>query len=131
FFFYGDGTLVAFDHGGKQIWSRSITKDYGEFAFQWTFSASPMLYDRKLYLQVLQRNVPVNGRGRSDGAIESYLLAINPVTGETLWRQVRPSEAVAESRAAYSTPIPFELQRRKEVRIGGGPSMTRREHCPS
>src|SRR5439155_14670752 len=38
FFFYGDGTLVAFDHGGKQIWSRSITKDYGEFAFQCTFS---------------------------------------------------------------------------------------------
>jgi hypothetical protein len=31
FFFYGDGSLVAFDHSGKELWSRSITKDYGDF----------------------------------------------------------------------------------------------------
>ena len=55
FFFYGNGALAAFDLSGKQLWSRNITKDYGDFAFQWTFSASPMLYGGKLYLQVLQR----------------------------------------------------------------------------
>ena len=43
YFFYGNGDLVAFTHDGKELWSRSITKDYGDFAFQWTFSASPML----------------------------------------------------------------------------------------
>ena len=56
--------LFAFDHAGKELWSRSITKDYGDFAFQWTFSASPLLYAGKLYVQVLQRDVPVHGRGR-------------------------------------------------------------------
>src|SRR5262249_7089587 len=86
FFFYGDGTLVAFDHSGKELWSRSLTKDYGEFAFQWTFSASPLLYNGKLYLEVLQRDVPVNGHGRADGPIESFILALEPSTGKTLWR---------------------------------------------
>src|SRR5579863_2773973 len=65
FFFYGNGALAAFDHAGKEIWSRSITKDYGDFAFQWTFSASPTLVFGKLILEVLQRDTPVHGRGRT------------------------------------------------------------------
>ena len=124
FFFYSNGALLAFDHGGKELWSRSITKDYGEFAFQWTFSTSPMLYGGKLYMQVLQRNVPVHSRGRTDGPNESYLLAINLATGRTLWRHVRSSEAVAESLEAFNTPIPFEQKGRKEVIIAGGDCLT-------
>jgi outer membrane protein assembly factor BamB len=124
FFFYGNGTLVAFDHTGKQLWSRSITKDYGDFAFQWTFSASPTLYGGKLYVQVLQRNEPVHGKGRTDGPIDSFLLGLDPATGKTLWRQVRPCDAVAESHEAYSTPIPFESQGRKEILISGGDCLT-------
>ena len=124
FFFYSNGTLVSFDHSGKELWVRSITKDYGDFAFQWTFSSTPLLYDGKLYLQVLQRNVPVPGRGRSDGPSESFFLAIDPATGKTLWRHVRASEAVKESLEAYSTPIPFEYHGRKEILIAGGDCLT-------
>jgi outer membrane protein assembly factor BamB len=124
FFFYGNGDLVAFDHAGKQLWARSITKDYGEFAFQWTFSTSPLLYSGKLYLQVLQRNVPARGAGRTDGPNESYLLALDPATGKTLWRQLRPSEAVAESLEAFTTPTPFEHNGRKEILVAGGDCLT-------
>ncbi|HEX4646728.1 MAG TPA: PQQ-binding-like beta-propeller repeat protein [Verrucomicrobiae bacterium] len=124
FFFYGNGALAAFDHGGKELWSRNIAKDYGEFAFQWTFSASPTLYNGKLYLQVLQRNTPVNGHGRADGPIDSFLLALDPATGKTLWRQVRPSDAVGESHEAYTTPILFDDQGRKEIVIAGGDCLT-------
>lgn len=124
FFFYGNGALIAFDHSGKELWSRNITKDYGDFAFQWTFATSPLLFDGRLYLQVLQRDVPVHGRGRADGAIESYLLALDPVTGKTLWRHVRPSDAVAESREAFNTPMPFEFEGRTEILISGGDCLT-------
>src|SRR5688500_14621765 len=95
FFFYGNGALVAFDHGGKELWQRSITKDYGDFAFQWTFSSSPLLANGKLYLQILQRNTPVHGKGK-EGA-ESFLLAMDPATGKEVFRHVRPREAAAES----------------------------------
>jgi outer membrane protein assembly factor BamB len=124
FFFYGNGALAAFNHQGKPLWSRSITKDYGDFAFNWTFSASPTLYGGKLYVQVLQRNIPVHGHGRTDGPIDSYILAINPANGKTLWRQVRPADAVAESLEAYTTPIPFEFEGRKELLIAGGDCLT-------
>jgi outer membrane protein assembly factor BamB len=117
-FFYGNGDLVAFDVAGKKLWSRNIQQDYGDFAFQWTFSASPTLFNGRLYLQVLQRDEPVQGRGRA-GA-ESFLLCLEPATGKTLWRQVRPTEAKAESREAFSTPIPHQHNGRWELLILGG-----------
>lgn len=124
FFFYGDGNLLGFDLGGKLLWSRSLTKDYGEFAFQWTFASTPLLFDGKLYVQVLQRNVPVNGRGRKDGPIDSFLLALDPATGKELWRHVRPSDAVAESHESYASPLPFTFKGRTEILIAGGDCLT-------
>jgi outer membrane protein assembly factor BamB len=121
-FFYGNGTLVALDHSGKELWNRSVTREYGDFAFQWTFSSSPMLHAGKLYLQVLQRNQPVHGEGKQ-GA-ESFLLALDPATGKVLYRHVRPSEAVAESLEAFSTPIPFTHNGRDEILIVGGDCLT-------
>lgn len=123
-FFYSNGDLVAFDFSGKELWSRNIQKDYGAFAFLWTFSSSPLLFEDKLYLQVLQRDVPVDGRGRRDGPNDSYLLAMDPATGKTLWRHVRPSDAVAESREAFTTPIPYTYKGRTELLIVGGDCLT-------
>ena len=119
-FYYGNGDLAAFDFSGKKIWARNIQKDYGPFAFNWTYGASPTLYDGKLFLQVLQRDEPVHGRGRADGPIDSYLLALDPKTGKELWKHVRPSEARMESREAYSTAIPFEHNGRTELLVTGG-----------
>jgi outer membrane protein assembly factor BamB len=122
-FFYSSGQLVAFDFAGRQLWSRNIQADYGTFAFLWTFSSSPVLFDGRLYLQVLQRDVAVGGRGRPEGN-ESYLLAMEPATGKTLWRQVRPSQAVAESREAFTTPVPFAGENRSELLVVGGDCLT-------
>ncbi|MES2463712.1 MAG: PQQ-binding-like beta-propeller repeat protein [Armatimonadota bacterium] len=122
-FFFGNGDLAAFDMSGGKLWKRNIQKEYGDFAFQWTFSSSPQLYNGKLYLQVLQRNQPVGDRGKPDAP--SFLLALEPGTGKELWRQVRPSTAIMESREAFSTPIPHErADGRKEIIIAGGDFVT-------
>jgi outer membrane protein assembly factor BamB len=123
-FFYGNGDTAAFDMSGRKLWSRNIQADHGQFAFQWTFGASPTIYRGKLYMEVLQRDVPVNGRGRRDGPNESYLLAIDLDTGKDIWKHIRPSDAVAESLEAYSTPIPFENNGRSELLITGGDCIT-------
>jgi outer membrane protein assembly factor BamB len=121
-FFFSRGDLACFDMTGKEIWRRNIEKDYGQFAFQWTFGSSPLFYDGKLYLEVLQRNVPVHGRGRDAG--ESFLLAMDPATGKELWKVNRPSEAHEESLEAYSTPMPYTYNGRTELLITGGDCIT-------
>jgi outer membrane protein assembly factor BamB len=123
-FAYGNGDLAAFDFAGQQLWARNLQKDYGDFAYQWTYGASPTLYGGRLYVQVLQRNVPVHGRGRTDAPIDSFLLALDPATGKTLWRQVRPCDAEQESHEAYTTPIPFVYRGREELLIAGGDCLT-------
>ncbi|MBM4026599.1 MAG: hypothetical protein FJ280_14540, partial [Planctomycetes bacterium] len=73
---------------------------------------------------VLQRDVAVQGRGHRDRPNESYLLALDPKTGATLWRHIRPSEAVAESREAFSTPIPFSFEDQPQLLVAGGDALT-------
>lgn len=103
-FLFGNGDLVAFTVDGEEMWSRNIQKDFGDFAFQWTFSASPTLWKDRIYLPVLQRNQPANNLGKP-GA-ESFLLALDAKTGKTAFRHVRPSKAILESLESYATAIP-------------------------
>lgn len=121
-FFFGNGDLAAFTHNGAKLWQRNIQKDYGDFAFQWTFSSSPQLWNGKLYLQILQRDQPVGNRGK--GTPASFLLALDPATGKELWRANRPSTARMESLESYATPIPFVHKGRKELLIAGGDVVT-------
>ena len=123
-FFYARGELACFNVDGSPRWERNLHDDYGELAFLWTPASSPTLFDDKLYVQVLQRDVPVGGRGMTDRANESYILALNPGTGKTLWRHIRPSKAVAESREAYSTPIPASVNGRQQLLVVGGDALT-------
>jgi outer membrane protein assembly factor BamB len=123
-FFYANGDLVCFDMEGNRQWARNLHDDYGEFAFNWTFASSPTLFNDKLYIQILQRDVPVRGRGMTDRKNESYILALDPATGKDLWRQIRPSEAQAESREAYSTPIPSTLGGKEQLLVVGGDVLT-------
>ena len=130
-FFYGTGDLVAYDFNGTEVWKTNVQKDHGRFAIQWTYSSSPMLADGRLYLQVLQRNESFEfanvQKGEKDSPNDSYILALDPATGKQLWKTIRPCDAVAESREAFSTPIPFTHQGRSELLIAGGDGITGHE----
>lgn len=119
-FYYGNGALAAFALDGKPLWATNV----GPFAFLWTYSTSPLLFQGRLYLQILQRNGPVNGRGSRDGKNVSYLLALDPATGRELWRVVRPSEAREESLEAFTTPMPHTHAGRTEILVVGGDCLT-------
>ncbi|NNE91853.1 MAG: PQQ-binding-like beta-propeller repeat protein, partial [Verrucomicrobiales bacterium] len=106
-FFTGSGDLVAYDFDGNEKWKINIQEKYGPFAFGWTFSTSPLFHDGKIYMQVLQRDVPAGGRGFKDKKNESYLLALNPADGSEIFRVIRDSEALMESREAFTSPIPI------------------------
>jgi outer membrane protein assembly factor BamB len=121
-FFFGNGDLMAFDHDGERLWARNLQADYGDFSFQWTFAASPTLWQGLLFLPVLQRDSPVNGAGR-EGA-PSFLLALDPATGRTVYRHVRPSDALRESLESYATPIPCSAGGRDVLLVLGGDVLT-------
>lgn len=123
-FFYSNGDLIGYDVDGTRRWGRNIQKDFGEFAFFWTFSSSPVLLNGRLYIQVLQRDEQAGGRGLADRENESYLLALDSATGKKLWRHIRPSRAKAESREAFTSPIPFRHNGAWQLLVAGGDALT-------
>lgn len=127
YFFTGSGELAAFTLGGEPVWNHNIQKEYGPFAFQWTFSTSPVLSEGQLILQVLQRDVAAGDRGFKDRKNDSYLVAFDPKTGQELWKHIRPAEAVQESLEAFSTPLPVEIDGQKQLVVIGGDCITGHE----
>lgn len=124
-FYYGTGDLAAFDLDGNERWSRNLQKQYGPFNIQWIYASSPLLYDGKIYIQVLQRDVPPRrGAAASGQPADSYLLAMDATTGKDLWRQIRPNNAVGESKESYATPIPFTNDGHTEILLIGGDCVT-------
>ena len=107
----GVGVLKAFDFEGKEIWSRNIQTDYGRFGLNWGYASSPLLQGDALYVQVL------HGMKTDD---PSYVLKIDKMTGKTLWRVERLTDAIHESPDSYTTPTWIEANGRAELIITGG-----------
>jgi len=111
----GVGTLKAFDFKGTELWSRNIQTDYGAFGLNWGYASSPLLKDDALYVQVL------HGMKTDD---PSYVLKIDKMTGKTIWRVERPTDAIVESPDAYTTPLWVPVDGGAELIITGGDVVT-------
>jgi len=126
FILFGTGDLVAYDFAGKELWRRQLGKDFGHFTINWLYGSSPMLYQGRLYVEVIQSTSPngmVDGPDEAAGR-DSYLLCVDPATGKDLWRQVRPTDAISEAQEAYTTPIPLEGKNGTEILVVGGNYVT-------
>jgi outer membrane protein assembly factor BamB len=111
----GTGILKAFDIAGQELWTRDIQKDYGPFGIQFGYASSPLLDGSALYLQVL------HGMNTDD---PSYVLRIDKMTGKTVWRVERPTDAVVESPDSYTTPALLRRGAETQIVITGGDVVT-------
>jgi outer membrane protein assembly factor BamB len=91
--FFGKGGLHGYALDGKPLWSR----DLGQFDGPWGTAASPIFYGDT----VIQ-----NCDSESD---DSYLLAVNAETGETVWKT--PRQVIR----GWSTPIVIQTPQREEL----------------
>jgi outer membrane protein assembly factor BamB len=119
FFLYADGTLLGFDVEGRPLWQRNIEQEYGNLAVQFGYSSSPVLYDGRLYITVIRRNRPYRDPP-AEGPLDSFLAALDPATGKTLWKQPRTTNAFDEGMETYSTLIPWTHNGRTELLTTGG-----------
>ncbi len=111
----GTGILKGFDFDGRELWTRDLQKDYGQFGLNWGYASSPLLYEDALYVQVL------HGMNTDDA---SYVVRLDKKTGKTVWRVERPTTAIRESPDAYTTPALLRYGKAVEIVITGGDVVT-------
>ncbi|MBA4189409.1 MAG: pyrrolo-quinoline quinone [Planctomycetaceae bacterium] len=70
---FESGDLFALDHTGKELWQRSLVKDFGNFSGQHGLGTSPVLAGDAVLVLVAQARSP-------------YLLAVDSATGKDRWR---------------------------------------------
>lgn len=120
-FLLGTGQLVAYDFAGVLLWQRDLVSEFGALSWLFGYGASPLLYDGRLYVQMMRR--PTH-RSAPDAKLESFLLAIDPATGKDLWKQPRPGEALEESWESYITPLVHPAPSGPQIVLAGADSIT-------
>jgi outer membrane protein assembly factor BamB len=93
--FFGSSGLYCYDHSGKKLWSREM----GPFNNDFGAGSSPMIVGN--YVILCQ-----------DHDLDSFLMAIDKKTGETVWKVDR-----SEFPRNYCTPILWENGGRKQIVI--------------
>ena len=84
--FFDSGDLLALTHEGETVWRRRLGAEYGSLGGNHGVGNSVLLTDRAVVVLLTRRTY-------------SYLLAVAPDTGETLWKADR------EPGVAWSTPV--------------------------
>ncbi|MEO1996342.1 MAG: PQQ-binding-like beta-propeller repeat protein, partial [Planctomycetaceae bacterium] len=95
--FFGSYGLLCCDLKGNLLWSKAL----GPFQDEFGAASSPVLLDDLVILN-------------EDHDVDSFVIAINKRTGETVWRQPR-----GEFTRSYSTPVVWEHGGQKLVVIAG------------
>lgn len=111
YFLFGSGDLLAVTHEGEKKWQINLVEKFGKIEILWGYSSSPLLLDGKLYVMVLRRQ-------------PSFLLCIDPATGDILWKQDRPTTAQGESPESYASPIAASIDGKQQVVCYGGDALT-------
>lgn len=84
--FFEGGDVIALSHDGKQRWTRSLVKDYGEFQNNHGLAASPVVTGEAVAILVDDRG-------------PSYLVALDKATGKNLWKVDRPQ------KGSWTSPV--------------------------
>ncbi|MFN3189019.1 MAG: PQQ-binding-like beta-propeller repeat protein [Aureliella sp.] len=105
--YFGMNGVHCLDMDGNIQWQ----KDLGvyEMRADWGTSSSPVLHETSLFLQI-------------DNQVQSFLVALDKLTGEEVWRIDR------DESSQYSSPFIWKNSERTELIVGG---MHFRSHDPN
>lgn len=98
---FTDGTLACFDVQGKEVWKVSLQERFGKFAIEFGMTSTPVLDGDHLYLQL------IHGEGNPKTR-EATVAKLDKLSGKTIWKVGRPSEAHTENEHSYASPTIYQ-----------------------
>jgi len=122
---FGTSDFAAFDFDGTPVWQIRLKDEFGAFADMFLYGATPLLFEGRLYVPLLQRNPPTYGHAMDlKPERKSWLICLDPATGKVLWKHERTTDAREEAMEAYTTPIPAAGKDGMELIVVGADAVT-------
>ncbi len=122
---FGTSDFAAFDFDGAPVWKLRLREEFGAFADMFLYGASPLLFEGRLYVPLLQRNPPTYGHAMDlQPERKSWLICLDPATGKVVWRHERQTDAREEAMEAYTTPLPVAGRQGMELIVVGADCVT-------
>ena len=100
--FMGTGNLACFTVAGEPVWSADLQKRYGKFDIAFGMSATPVLHDGRLFVQL------IHGDGKPTTQ-EAIVVAIDAESGDHLWKVDRVTGASKENEHSYASPMLYDF----------------------
>lgn len=94
--FFEGGDVIAVDHGGKVLWHRSLTTEFGKFDNHHGLGSSPAQSQDAIFINIQHRG-------------PSYLIALDKTNGQTKWKVDR------KSSQSWSSPVTLERADQTQV----------------
>ena len=95
---FANGALACYTVGGEEVWNFNLQDRYGRVNIAFGMTSTPVLHDGRLFVQL------IHGEGNADTR-EAIVVALDAATGAQVWKQDRPSDAVAECEHSYASPM--------------------------
>jgi hypothetical protein len=103
--FFETGDLYAFDHRGRPVWERQMTRDYGGVKGPHGLGSSLVSDRENIFLAISHLGT-------------SFVMAISKSDGRTVWKAER------KSGMAWGTPLVIRSAGREEIIVRGGDGVT-------
>ncbi len=100
--FMGTGNLACFTVSGEPVWRVDLQQRYGEFKIAFGMSATPVLHDGRLFVQL------IHGDGKPSTQ-EAIVVAIDARTGDHVWKVDRVTGAAKENEHSYASPMLYDF----------------------
>ena len=100
--FMATGNLACFTVSGEPVWAIDVQKEYGAFDIAFGMSATPVLFDGRLFLQL------IHGDGKPSTQ-EAIIVALDAATGHGIWKKERVTAAANENEHSYSSPMLYNF----------------------
>lgn len=109
--YFRSGDLACFDAQGDVQWHVNLQEKYGKDELQWDLSTSPLMTKDSLVIAVVHRR-------------NSFLLALDPKSGDQRWQVSRNLDAPKEANDSYTTPISLDVDGREAIAVLGADHLT-------
>ena len=100
--FMATGDLACFTVSGDLVWKANLQDRYGKFKIAFGMSATPVLHDGRLFVQL------IHGDGKAETQ-EALVAALDAATGEGIWQTDRVTAASHENEHSYASPMLYNF----------------------